>query len=75
MTPLPLQSIPRATYRVQLHRDFTFAQLAELVPYLAALGISVPEECQRQLAAGVASFASSLDSLFQLLEQRRAAGG
>ena len=40
MTPLPLQSIPRATYRVQLHRDFTFAQLTELVPYLAALGIS-----------------------------------
>ena len=40
MTPLPPQCVPRATYRVQLHRDFTFAQLTELVPYLAALGIS-----------------------------------
>ena len=33
-------SIPVATYRVQFNRDFTFAQAAELVPYLAALGIS-----------------------------------
>ncbi len=32
--------IPRATYRVQLHRDFTFADATALVPYLAALGIS-----------------------------------
>ena len=40
MTPLPPQCVPRATYRVQLHRDFTFAHLTELVPYLAALGIS-----------------------------------
>ena len=38
--PLPLAAIPRATYRVQLHRDFTFADLTALVPYLAALGIS-----------------------------------
>ena len=36
-------------------------------------GISVPEECERQLAGGVASFAGSLDSLFQLLGERRAA--
>ena len=40
MTPLPPQCVPRATYRVQLHRDFTFADLTEIVPYLAALGIS-----------------------------------
>ncbi len=33
-------SIPRATYRVQLHKDFGFAAATALVPYLAALGIS-----------------------------------
>ena len=33
-------SVPRATYRVQLHRDFGFDEAAALVPYLAALGIS-----------------------------------
>jgi|HubBroStandDraft_2_1064218.scaffolds.fasta_scaffold01023_5 (1->4)-alpha-D-glucan 1-alpha-D-glucosylmutase len=32
--------IPLATYRLQFNRDFTFVQAAELVPYLAALGIS-----------------------------------
>ena len=32
--------IPRATYRLQLNRDFTFTMAAELVPYLAELGIS-----------------------------------
>jgi (1->4)-alpha-D-glucan 1-alpha-D-glucosylmutase len=32
--------IPRATYRLQLNREFTFRQAAEIVPYLAALGIS-----------------------------------
>ena len=31
---------PRATYRIQLNRDFTFAQAAEIVPYLARLGVS-----------------------------------
>ncbi|MBI4293048.1 MAG: malto-oligosyltrehalose synthase [Betaproteobacteria bacterium] len=47
--PRPLRSrcpgagvarIPRATYRLQLHRDFNFADATALVPYLAALGIS-----------------------------------
>ena len=33
-------SAPRATMRLQLHRDFTFADATGLVPYLAALGIS-----------------------------------
>jgi len=33
-------TIPRATYRVQLSRDFTFEQARALVPYLAALGVS-----------------------------------
>jgi (1->4)-alpha-D-glucan 1-alpha-D-glucosylmutase len=32
--------IPVATYRLQFNRDFTFAQATEIVPYLAALGIS-----------------------------------
>ena len=35
-----LPGIPSATYRLQFNRNFTFAQAAELVPYLAALGIS-----------------------------------
>ena len=33
-------NIPRATYRLQLHRDFGFADATALVPYLAGLGIS-----------------------------------
>ncbi|MHB8346493.1 MAG: malto-oligosyltrehalose synthase [Acidiferrobacterales bacterium] len=32
--------IPVATYRLQLNRDFTFAQAAQQVPYLRELGIS-----------------------------------
>ncbi|HMN81370.1 MAG TPA: malto-oligosyltrehalose synthase [Burkholderiaceae bacterium] len=32
--------IPRATYRVQLHRDFRFVHATALVPYLARLGVS-----------------------------------
>lgn len=32
--------IPLSTYRLQFNRDFTFAQATELVPYLAALGVS-----------------------------------
>ena len=32
--------VPRASYRLQLHRDFTFADATALVPYLAALGVS-----------------------------------
>jgi (1->4)-alpha-D-glucan 1-alpha-D-glucosylmutase len=31
---------PRATYRFQFHKDFTFADAKALVPYLARLGIS-----------------------------------
>ncbi|HUF06467.1 MAG TPA: malto-oligosyltrehalose synthase, partial [Candidatus Binatia bacterium] len=31
---------PRATYRVQLHAEFTFDDAAAIVPYLAQLGIS-----------------------------------
>jgi (1->4)-alpha-D-glucan 1-alpha-D-glucosylmutase len=32
--------IPRATYRLQLHGDFTFAHATACVPYLARLGVS-----------------------------------
>ena len=34
------RTVPRATMRLQLHRDFDFDAAAEQVPYLAALGIS-----------------------------------
>ncbi len=37
MTP---STTPRATYRFQFHRDFTFADAEALVPYLDELGIS-----------------------------------
>ena len=33
-------SIPTATYRLQFHRDFTFAQATAILDYLRALGIS-----------------------------------
>jgi (1->4)-alpha-D-glucan 1-alpha-D-glucosylmutase len=33
-------SIPRATYRLQLNRDFSLEQAAQLIPYLDELGIS-----------------------------------
>jgi malto-oligosyltrehalose synthase len=33
-------TIPRATYRLQFHRGFTFADAIGVLPYLAALGIS-----------------------------------
>lgn len=36
----PLSQIPRATYRLQLNREFTFVQATEIVPYLSILGIS-----------------------------------
>lgn len=38
---LPSQAIfPLATYRLQLHRGFTFAEATRIVPYLRALGIT-----------------------------------
>ena len=33
-------SVPRATYRLQLHKGFTFDDAVAIVPYLARLGIS-----------------------------------
>jgi len=38
--PATTTRIPRATYRVQLHRAFDFARATALVPYLARLGVS-----------------------------------
>src|SRR5258706_1246461 len=35
-----ISQIPLATYRLQLNRDFTFAQATAIVPYLSALGAS-----------------------------------
>src|SRR5689334_8906601 len=34
------QPFPRATYRLQFHRSFTFADAARLVSYLHDLGVS-----------------------------------
>src|SRR3954465_13406563 len=34
------RSIPLSTYRLQFNRNFTFSQAADLVPYLAELGIT-----------------------------------
>jgi (1->4)-alpha-D-glucan 1-alpha-D-glucosylmutase len=36
----PPARIPVATYRLQLNRNFTFAQATEIVPYLSDIGIS-----------------------------------
>jgi (1->4)-alpha-D-glucan 1-alpha-D-glucosylmutase len=35
-----VSTIPRATYRVQLHREFNFRAVRAIVPYLAQLGVS-----------------------------------
>jgi (1->4)-alpha-D-glucan 1-alpha-D-glucosylmutase len=32
--------VPRATYRIQLHPEYTFEDATTLVPYLADLGVS-----------------------------------
>jgi len=37
---VPRARIPRATYRVQLNKSFTFRDATAIVPYLARLGIS-----------------------------------
>ncbi|HEX4882529.1 MAG TPA: 4-alpha-glucanotransferase, partial [Casimicrobiaceae bacterium] len=38
--PLPAAAIPGSTYRLQLHREFTFRDVEALVPYFAALGVT-----------------------------------
>jgi (1->4)-alpha-D-glucan 1-alpha-D-glucosylmutase len=37
---MTLRNTPRATYRMQFHAGFTFADAEALVPYLDRLGIS-----------------------------------
>ncbi len=37
---VPVRPVPRATYRLQLHREFGFPEATRALPYLAALGIS-----------------------------------
>ena len=37
---LPLAGVPRATYRLQLHRGFGFDDAIGTIPYLARLGVS-----------------------------------
>ncbi|HTM77601.1 MAG TPA: alpha-amylase family glycosyl hydrolase, partial [Devosia sp.] len=39
-SPMSTAAVPRATYRLQLNKDFGFAQALAIVPYLARLGIS-----------------------------------
>ena len=39
-SPTLKATIPRATYRLQLHAGYTLAQATAIIPYLAALGIS-----------------------------------
>lgn len=40
LAPIALQRVPRATVRLQLHRDFTFDHVRALLDDFAALGIS-----------------------------------
>ncbi len=39
-SPVAQPRIPNATYRVQMHKGFTFEQAREIAPYLHALGVS-----------------------------------
>ncbi|HEX5794211.1 MAG TPA: alpha-amylase family glycosyl hydrolase, partial [Geminicoccaceae bacterium] len=40
MTGRSIPIVPRATYRLQFHKDFGFEDAGRIVPYLAALGVS-----------------------------------
>ncbi|MDB5955903.1 malto-oligosyltrehalose synthase [Ramlibacter sp.] len=40
LPPMDSASVPCGTYRVQFHKDFTFEQVTQVVPYLKALGVS-----------------------------------
>jgi (1->4)-alpha-D-glucan 1-alpha-D-glucosylmutase len=40
MTGAEQLQVPRATYRVQFHKDFMFQDATALAPYLASLGVS-----------------------------------
>src|SRR6202521_4092986 len=75
----PRSHIPLATYRLQLNRDFTFAQATAIVPYLSALvrngvrvsgaGISVPNRrCEELDEAPGGGFARPSDRGRQILK-------
>lgn len=53
--------------------DRDVAAAEKVLTELENVGISVPAACERLLQAGVTSFATSLDDLFGLLGERRAA--
>jgi transaldolase len=53
--------------------DRDVAGAERVLTELEQVGISVPGACEKLLAAGVTSFATSLDELFKLLGERRAA--
>jgi transaldolase/glucose-6-phosphate isomerase len=53
--------------------DRDVAAAEKVLADLERVGVSVPAACEKLLQAGVTSFASSLDDLFGLLGERRAA--
>lgn len=53
--------------------DRDVANAEQVLAELESVGVSVPAACERLLQAGVTSFATSLDDLFSLLGERRAA--
>jgi transaldolase/glucose-6-phosphate isomerase len=53
--------------------DRDVASAEQVLADLERIGVSVPAACEKLLQAGVTSFASSLDDLFGLLGERRAA--
>jgi (1->4)-alpha-D-glucan 1-alpha-D-glucosylmutase len=40
LPPLETASVPCGTYRVQFHKEWTFEQMTQAIPYLKALGVS-----------------------------------
>ena len=50
-----MSPFPRATYRLQFNREFTFADATRIVPYLARLGISHVYASRRGPAACTAT--------------------
>jgi transaldolase len=53
--------------------DRDVAAAEQVLTELESVGVSVPAACERLLQAGVTSFATSLDDLFGILGERRAA--
>jgi (1->4)-alpha-D-glucan 1-alpha-D-glucosylmutase len=51
--------VPRATYRLQLNKDFRFADAIALVPYLAKLGTCTPRPSSRRAREACTATTSS----------------